>query len=315
VVVVLAAPVINCDPIRDADELHIAMKGLGTDEAVLIKILGHRSHPELEAIKAAYLNKYGKDLISAVHSELSGHFKGAMVGLLKDPRQYDVDVLFGAMKGIGTDEFTLISVLLGRSNGQKEAINIIYAREHKKSLETAIKSETSGDLQKFLVSLSGMREPDNIPINEDAARTDAEKLYNAGEGKIGTDERTFIEIFTKRSWPFLKKIFAIYETIHKHHTMERAVESEFSGFLKTGLAGIVVFARNPGEYYADVAHRAMKGAGTDESMLSRVIIGNREKLVDIKAAYSAKYGKSLWQAVNGETSGDYRKTLLALIGN
>lgn len=306
---------INCDPGRDAEELRTAMKGLGTDEAVLIRILGSRSHPELEAIKAAYLQRFGKDLISTVHSEISGHFCGAMVGLLKDPRQYDSDVLERAMKGVGTDEFTIISVLLGRSNDQKNAINTIFSRDHKKSLDAAIRSETSGDLQKFLVALSAAREPDNVPVNDDAARTDAEKLYNAGEGKIGTDERTFIEIFTKRSWPHLKRVFAIYETIHKHHTMEAAVESEFSGFLKTGLAGIVVFARNPGEYYADVAHRAMKGAGTDETMLSRVIIGNRERLVEIKAAYSAKYGKSLWGAVNGETSGDYKKTLLALIGN
>lgn len=33
-----------------------------------------------------------------------------MVNLLKDPRQYDADSLQDAMKGAGTDEFTVISV-------------------------------------------------------------------------------------------------------------------------------------------------------------------------------------------------------------
>lgn len=291
------------------------MKGLGTDEAALIRILCNRNNAELEAIKAAYLQKHGKDLISAVKSETGGNFGKAIVGVLKEPRQYDSDTLHEAMKGVGTDEFTLMSVLIGRNNQQKDLIKSIYARDHGKSLDTAIKSETSGDLQKLMLGLCNPRDPEEAPVNNDSALVDAERLYNAGEGKIGTDEKMFIEIFTKRSWNHLRKVFAVYETIHKHHTMERAVESEFSGFLKTGLCEIVIFARNPGEFYADVAHKAMKGAGTDETMLSRVIVGNRDVMPQIKQAYSAKYNKSLWQAVNSETSGDYKKTLLGIIGN
>jgi len=291
------------------------MKGLGTDEATLIKVLCNRNYAELAAIKAAYLQKHGKDLVAAVRSETSGNFGNAMIGLLKDPRQYDSDVLFHAMKGLGTDEFTLIMVLLGRNNEQKQQINAIYSRDHNKSLETAVKSETSGDLQKLMIGLCQPRDSEFNPVTEDAAKVDAERLYNAGEGKIGTDEKMFIEIFTKRSWPHLKRVFAVYETIHKHHTMERAVESEFSGFLKTALVGIVIFARSPGEFYADVAHRSMKGLGTDEAMLTHVIVGNRDRLPEIKQAYSTKYNRSLWQAVTSETSGDYKRTLLGIIGN
>lgn len=291
------------------------MKGLGTDEATLIKILCNRNTAELEAIKAAYLQRHGKDLVSAVHSETGGNFGRAIVGLLKEPRQYDSDTLHEAMKGLGTDEFTLMSVLVGRSNFQKDQIKAIFAKDHGKSLDTAIKSETSGDLQKLMLGLCNARDSEDIPVNNDAAMVDAERLYNAGEGKIGTDEKMFIEIFTKRSWNHLRKVFGVYETIHKHHTMERAVESEFSGFLKIGLVEIVIFARNPGEFFADIAHKAMKGAGTDETMLSRVIVGNRDVMPAIKQAYSAKYNKSLWQAVNSETSGDYKKTLLGIIGN
>jgi len=290
------------------------MKGLGTDEATLIKIICHRNRAEIEAIKAVYLQKYGKDLISAVHSETSGNFKSAIVGVLKDPRQYDSDVLYEAMKGLGTDEFTLIQILLGLDNVQKEQVKAIYARDHGKALEAAVKSELSGDLQKLMTGLCEPRDPDYAPTNDDAARADVERLYNAGEGKIGTDEKIFIEIFSKRSWPQLRRIFALYETVHKHHTIEHAVHSEFSGFLKIALSGIVIFARNPGEFYADVAHKAIQGAGTNEHMLTRAIVGQRDRMNEIKQAYSTKYNRSLWQAVNGDCSGDYKKTLLAVIG-
>jgi len=290
------------------------MKGLGTDEATLVKILGNRNPAEIVAIKQAYQTKFGKDLSSAVSSETSGDFGRAIVGLLKEPRQYDSDVLHAAMKGIGSDEYTMMSVLIGRTNEQKVGINAVFQRDHKRSLEAAVRSETAGDMQKFVIALTQPREPD-APANEDLARADAEKLYSAGEGKIGTDERAFIDIFAKRSWPHLKRTFAIYETIHKHHTIEAAVESEFSGSLKTGLHMTIVYARNPGEFYADIAYKAMKGAGTDETMLTHVIVGNRDRLQETKIAYSAKYGKSLYGAVDGETSGDFKRTLLALIGN
>lgn len=291
------------------------MKGIGTDEATLIKILCNRNYAELEAIKASYLSRHGKDLLSAVKSEISGNFLKAMEGILKEPRHYDSDTLHNAMKGLGTDEFTLVSVLLGRNNEQKQVISAIYAQEHGKSLEHAIKGETSGDCQKLCIGLCQLRDPETNPVSEDGARADAERLYNAGEGKIGTDEKTFIEVFTKKSWNHLRRVFALYETIHKHHTMEHAVNSEFSGFLKTSLVEIVLFARSPGEFYANICHRAMKGAGTDETMLTRAIVGNRDRLPEIKQAYSTKYNKSLWQAVNSETSGDYKKTLLGVIGN
>lgn len=304
----------NCDPTRDADELRSAMRGIGTDESALIRVVCHRNYAELAAIKNAYKTKHGKELIAVVESEISGNFRLALAGVLKDPRQFDSDMLHKAMKGVGSDEYFMLAILLGRNTEQKQQIGAIYSRNHSKSLEAAIRSESAGDKQRLLLALLAPRTADAQPVNETNARADAEKLYSAGEGKLGTDEKTFIEIFSNRSWPHLKRTFAIYETIHKRHTMQRAVESEFSGVLKSGLEGIVSFARNPAEFYADAARRAMKGAGTDEDLLSFVVVGNRDLLPEIKTAYSAKYGKSLYNAVEGETSGDYKKTLLALIG-
>jgi len=307
--------VINCDPNKDADDLRNAMKGLGTDEQVLIKILGNRNPAEIEAIKKSYLSKYGKDLGAAIKSETSGHFEQVMLGVLKDPRQYDSDVLFNAMKGLGTDEDTLMLFLTGRDGTHKEKIKEIYARDHGKSLETAVSHETSGDLKKFCVGLCQVREAETTALSPDSIRADAERLYSAGEGKFGTDEATFIELFSKRSWNSLRQIFAHYETIHKHHTMDRAVESEFSGHLKRGLLGVVVYARNPGEYWADALYNTMKGLGTNDNALVRIVVGNRHNLPEIKKAYSGKYHKSLWQTVNSETSGDYKQALLTVIGN
>lgn len=289
------------------------MRGIGTDEDAVIRILGHRNVAEIEAIKSAYANKIGRDLLRDVKSETGGNFQNVLVGLLKDPRQYDSDILHESMKGAGTDEKTLTFFLVGRDGPQKQRILDIFQRDHSKSLQSAISSEVSGDFRKFLVGLCNAREPEG-PVNEDVARGDAERLYSAGEGKFGTDEATFIDLFTRRSLGHLKRVFAIYETIHKRHTMDRAVDSEFSGDLKRGLTSLITFVKNPAEYWADVMHNAMKGLGTNDDLLIRAIVANRDNMTNIKQAYQRKYPKSLHQAVSSETSGDYKKSLLALIG-
>lgn len=48
------------DARADADALHKAMKGMGTDEKALINILCHRSNDQRVSITQAYKSGYGK---------------------------------------------------------------------------------------------------------------------------------------------------------------------------------------------------------------------------------------------------------------
>ncbi|MCP3143262.1 annexin [Pyxidicoccus xibeiensis] len=56
----------------DAERLHRAMDGMGTDEAALREILGNKSKTQLDDITAAYRDLYKKDLRSDLESELGG---------------------------------------------------------------------------------------------------------------------------------------------------------------------------------------------------------------------------------------------------
>jgi annexin A7/11 len=53
-------PAVPFDARADADALHKAMKGLGTDEKALIEILCHRSNAQRVSIALAYKSGYGK---------------------------------------------------------------------------------------------------------------------------------------------------------------------------------------------------------------------------------------------------------------
>lgn len=62
--------------------LRKAMKGLGTDDTKLIRVIVTRAEVDLQYIKAEYLKKYKKTLNDAVHSETSGHYRAFLLSLL-----------------------------------------------------------------------------------------------------------------------------------------------------------------------------------------------------------------------------------------
>ena len=62
-----------------------------------------------------------------------------------------------------------------------------------------IESETSGHLSKILLAMLQCQRHDmNYPINMAELQSEAQRLYKAGEGKWGTDEEIFTQIFTTR---------------------------------------------------------------------------------------------------------------------
>ena len=69
------------------------------------------------------------------------------------------------------------------------------------------------------------------------------------------------------------------------------------------------------ESIVQVLCNAMEHVGTDEDALTRVIVTRAEKdLKEIKEVYYKRNSVHLEHAVAKETSGDYKKFLLSLMG-
>ena len=61
-------------------------------------------------------------------------------------------------------------------------------------------------------------------------------------------------------------------------------------------------------------YKSMKGLGTDDRKLCRIITGRCEvDMGQIKEAYVREYGQSLAKQIRGDCSGDYRRAYLALV--
>ncbi|XP_020944616.1 annexin A13 isoform X2 [Sus scrofa] len=264
---------------RDAKKLHKACKGMGTDEAAIIEILSSRTSNERQQIKQKYKATYGKDLEEVLKSELSGNFEKTALALLDRPCEYAARQLRKAMKGLGTDESVLIEILCTRTNKEIIAIKEAYQKLFDRSLESDVKSDTSGNLKKILVSLLQANREEGDNVDKDLAGQDAKDLYDL----IGKD-------------------------------IEEAIESETSGNLKKAYLTLVRSARDLQGYFADRLYKSMKGAGTDEDTLIDIIVTRAEvDLPAIKAKFQENYQTSLSDMVRADTSGDFRKLLVALL--
>jgi annexin A7/11 len=304
----------NADPLTDAQTLRKAMKGFGTDEAAIINVLTKRTNAERLNIERAYKQSFGKDLIKDLKSELGGRLELVVLALMTPRDQYIAQVLRKAMAGIGTKERILVDVLCSSTNHEIQAINAAYARLFNTSIERDLSGDTSGHFRRLLISMNTGGRSEGTAADSAMAAQDAQNLLQAGVKKWGTDESAFNAVLATRSWPQLRLTFHEYEKI-AGHSLEKAIQGEFSGDIEKGMLAIVKCAKNRAQYFAERLHDSVAGLGTKDDDLIFIIVARSEvDLESIKQEYHRLYNKSLASDVSGDTSGDYKKILLALIG-
>ncbi|XP_026152695.1 annexin A4 [Mastacembelus armatus] len=302
------------NPDADAQRLREAMKGTGTNEATIIEILAHRTIAQRQRIKQAFKQTIGKELADELSSELSGNFRCVVLGLLMLAPVYDAYELRNAIKGAGTEEACLVDILASRSNAEIRAISAIYKQEYGKDLEDDVCGDTSGMFQRVLVSLLTAGRDEGDTMDEAQAVQDAKEIYEAGEARWGTDEVKFLTVLCVRNRNHLLRVFQEYQKI-SGRDIEESIKREMSGCLESVFLAIVKCMRNKPAFFAERLYKSMKGLGTTDSVLIRIMVARAEiDMLDIKAEFLKMYGKTLYSFIKGDTSGDYRKILLELCG-
>ncbi|KAL1423639.1 hypothetical protein MTO96_021014 [Rhipicephalus appendiculatus] len=266
-----------------------------------------------QEIARFYKQSFGRDIVVDVKSALRTNFEDIIVGLLYPLHEYLARELRKAIAGLGTDEDCLIEILCTHSNEDIRLIKDHYQRIFKKDLEKDVIGDTSGDFRRLLVSMCNAQREENIPLDPARARNDASELHQAGVLRWGTDVSAFNRIIATQSYEQLRLVFREYNAL-ANHTVIEAIKSEMSGDLRRAFLAIVKCVYSPPFYFAEKLYNSIKGLGTNDKVLKRVILSRCERDLElIKQEYLDKYKMTLSSAIQSDTSGNYRKALLAIV--
>ncbi|KAE8292463.1 Annexin A1 Annexin I Annexin-1 Calpactin II Calpactin-2 Chromobindin-9 Lipocortin I [Larimichthys crocea] len=289
----------------DAAVLEKAIKTKGVDENTIIEILVKRSNEQRQQIKEAYQQASGKPLETVLKSALKGDLEDVVLALLKTPAQYDAQQLKLAMKGLGTDEDTLIEILASRTNREILDIKKAYKEEYKKDLEDHIRSDTSGDFRTALLELCKAGRTEGV--NEVLVDSDARSLYEAGEGRKGKNCSVFRDPHQQER-PSSPQRYSKYSKVD----VAKAIDLEMKGDIENCLTALVKCAGSRPAFFAEKLYLSMKGKGTRKAILTRIMVSRSEiDMKRIKDEYKKAHGKTLYQDILDDTKDDYEKILLA----
>lgn len=292
------------------------MKGFGTDEAALIRVLAKLSPLEVPVIKETFRQRHGRDLENDVRKEVSGYFELCLLSILRGPLQQDVWCLDKALKGAGTNEDLLNEILLGRSNADIQAIKQAYHHTYHRSLEHDVRDDLSAKTERlFSMVLSATRQEESAPVIPQSVDADVSEIHRCTEARLGAEQLTVCSLLSKRSDNQIRAIAHAYEHTYRR-PLEKVLVSEFSGHMEDALVQMVRCGTDRAMRDAINIEDAMAGMGTkDEMLIIRAVKlhWNPAHLQQVKGAYKARYRQDLIARVRGETSGDYERCLVALL--
>ncbi|XP_034266130.1 annexin A1 [Pantherophis guttatus] len=198
----------------DADELKYSMKGLGTDEDILIEILTSRNNLQIRDLNRHYQEAFKTDLAKDIVSDTSGDFRKALLALVKGDRNENPHVneelvdndarkLYEAgERKKGTDVNVFIDILTTRSHPHLRRVFQRYQNYSKHDMEKVLDLELKGDIENCLTALV------KCAVSKPAFF--AEKLYLAMKGS-GTRHRTLNRIMVSRAEIDMNEIKGFYK--------------------------------------------------------------------------------------------------------
>mmetsp|Transcript_60056 Transcript_60056/g.99156 ORF Transcript_60056/g.99156 Transcript_60056/m.99156 type:complete len:518 (+) Transcript_60056:1-1554(+) len=329
--------------LQNAQALYKAMKGVGANKTKMSQITGSMNAAQRREVRRQFETQVDpkKGLLRWLKSELSGSMEKLFCGCYESAGEYDARLILNALAGAGYNSELLIEVICTRSWPQlcelrKAWVDCQYIKHNECTdrspgkyltggVVKAVEDETkkilsSGHFQSLMCTLLTQQRPPNATPDAQQVMQDAETLnrYIKQEKKSAQKEK-FIEIYTQRSWAHLAALSEKFSDVSKKYTLLAAIKHSFGDGSDTSqaLRCITQFVSQPYDFWAEKLRKSMKGLGTNDDLLIRVVITRAEvDMQNIKTVFGQRYGdgETLKKWIKDDISGHYQRLLLDLTG-
>jgi hypothetical protein len=242
--------------------------------------------------------------------------------------EFDARLMEKAMRGIGNDVEMLNEILCTRTNQQIRDMKLAWTA--KVDARQTLIDRVSDETKKFFgtthyhtlcMKLLEANRPACAAPDEKQVRADAEELNRllVERSNVSNTEIKFVQIFTERSWPHIRALVGAFQTVSKKWTLDGAICHEFGESSNTvkALRLLIEFCTDSYDFWAKRLRDSLKGFGTDDSKLIRIIVSRCEiDFCNIIQVFGQRYGegRNFKNWIEQETSGFYSQLLLFLSG-
>jgi hypothetical protein len=297
------------------NEIHEACKGWGKDSKRLIKALGSATGEERKKMSLRFPELHNIELIKLMKDECGKSDFGLAAQLLAlGPVEAECRMIKNAVDGMGSDKLMLYTILCGRSNEDMILLKKTYYKLYTDDLTARVGSEVGGDLKKILTSAQQAAEEEFDPDYHtvDKAVEDAKHIYKAGQGRWGTDESQMAKVIVLSPPKYLKILNEVYADKYGY-TLFKAFEKEMNKLGGDAALFTLGMKLKPYETIAKLIKTATKGMGTNEILLTSIMIRYQDLMAQVYIAHENLFEKSIHKRIKDEASGEYKKILLALL--
>ena len=295
---------------EQAELLHQSIFNKKNEEAIY-DIITKTSLSDRISISRYYKGAFNSSLFSDIESKIGGDFGHCASQMFLSPIEFCLHHLkFGLKK----DYETVFEVLTSKTNEELKVIEKVFKLDTGKDLRNELTKEYKGVIGRNLVLMFDFPRSNNSRLRKNECERLAKTLVEKDSKNWVEEEKIFKEIFLQKSPEELVLIARYFFNITGNNLIE-IVDKKLKDKNQALLKAILYNNIMPHELYAEKINTAIKGLGTNEENLSRVLISRCEiDMPLIKEIYEYKYKAPIEEDIKGDTSGLYQKLCLFLAG-
>ena len=282
------------------------------DEETIVTILSTTSNLDRQIIRLFYKKKFPNLIQKDIQTQLSGDFGKLVLNLFDLPYEYDARELHRSLTSFSKDEKAIIEIIITRPRSHLILVQKIYKKFYNVSLKNDILNLSDKTFSEFLITILASNRPSGLTLKPNDAYNIAKDIIKNGVKQYGKNVNLFKQVFVDRSREDLIMISRAFYDLYKKNLYD-VIDNEISGTNKKLIKDILFGLITPAQWFAKKAYKAMKGAGTDDKTLIRVIVSRAEiDMEDIRDYYFRDRNTDLRNDIDGDCSGAYGQLLMNL---